>query len=149
MPSSYAALYYHLVWSTKYREPLIQPEWKDRLYAYIGGILRERECKLLVAGGIEDHVHLLCSLGREDSIRDTVQAMKTNSSKWLRTELRPHFHWQDGYGAFSVSPSAIAPVDGYIRNQEEHHRKLTFEEEMLAIFKACGIECDPRFFERR
>ena len=148
MPSSYAALYYHLVWSTKHRAPLIQPEWKDRLYAYMGGILRESECKLLVAGGMEDHVHLLCSLGREDSIRDTVQAIKTNSSKWLRSELSPNFHWQDGYGAFTVSPSALVPVEHYIRNQEEHHRKLSFEEEMLAIFKACGIECDMRFFER-
>jgi putative transposase len=148
MPSSYAALYYHLVWSTKHRAPLIQPEWRDRLYAYMGGILRERGNKLLIAGGVEDHVHLLCSLGREDSVRDTVQTIKTNSSKWLRSELSHNFHWQDGYGAFTVSPSALAAVERYIRNQAEHHRAHTFEEEIRAISKACGIECDPRFFER-
>src|ERR1035441_3721340 len=129
MPSSYAALYYHLVWSTKLRTQFIQPAWKDRLYAYMGGILREQGNKLIVAGGMDDHVHLLCSLGRENSIRDIVQTIKTNSSKWLRSELSPNFRWQDGYAAFTVSPSAIPSVERYIRNQEEHHRKRTFEEE--------------------
>ena len=148
MPSSYASLYYHFIWSTKNRQPLIQSEWKDELYGYIGGIVRNEGNKLLAAGGIDDHIHLLCSLGRDSTIKDVARTIKTNSSKWLRDGHSPLFHWQDGYAAFSVSYSALSSVDRYIQNQEEHHKELTFEEEMRAIFKKCGMEFDERFFEK-
>jgi putative transposase len=147
MPSSYAALYYHFIWSTKHRAPLIEAEWEDRLYGYIGGILRGQGNVLLVAGGVEDHIHLLCSLGRESTIKDVVQIIKTNSSRWIRDNFNLAFHWQDGYAAFTVSHRLLPDVERYIRNQKEHHRKATFEEEMKEIFKLCGIEVDPRFFQ--
>ncbi len=146
MPSSYAALYYHLIWSTKERQPIILPEWEERLYAYIGGILRTEKNKLLLAGGTADHIHLLCSLGREQSIRDVVRTIKTNSSKWIRDSLLANFRWQDGYGAFSVSHTALPSAERYIRNQKAHHRKKTYEEEMREVFKMCAIEFDDRFF---
>jgi putative transposase len=148
-PSSYSALYYHLIWSTKYRTPLIQPEWKDDLYAYIGGIVRNEGNKLLKAGGTSDHIHLLCSLGRESTISDILRAIKTNSSKWVRETLAPNFQWQDGYAAFSVSRGAIPDVERYLANQEQHHATISFEDEMRRIFKQCGIEFDERFFEKR
>jgi putative transposase len=147
VPSSYSALYYHLIWSTKHRHPLIASEWQERLYAYTGGVVRNLPgCKLLVAGGIEDHVHLLCSLSRDSNVQDVVRTIKTNTSKWIREALLPGFHWQDGYAAFTVSYTALASVEHYIRNQREHHRVKTFEEEMREIFKLCGIEVDERFF---
>jgi putative transposase len=147
MPSSYAALYYHLIWSTKLRKPLIQSEWKDRLYGYLGGILREQGNILLVAGGVDDHIHLLCSLQRDSTIMDVVRTFKTNSSRWIRESSSPDFRWQDGYAAFTVSHQALAAVEQYIRNQKEHHKKKSFEEEMREIFRLCGITFDPRFFE--
>jgi len=148
MPSSYAALYYHPIWSTRQRSPLIRPEWSDDLYAYIGGIFRNQGNRLLVAGGVADHIHLLCSLQRDSVVMDVVQTIKTNSSKWLREGHSPSFRWQDGYAAFTVSHGALAAVERYIRNQAEHHKKLTFEEEMREIFQRCGIDIDERFFNQ-
>ncbi len=148
MPSSYASLYFHIIWSTKGRSPLIQHEWKDRLYAYIGGILRSEGLKLIKAGGVEDHIHIVCSLNRDSVIKDVVRIIKTNSSKWIREEFSPNFHWQGGYAVFSVSYSALPDVERYLDGQVEHHKKVSFEEEMRAIFAKCGIEVDDRFFEK-
>ena len=127
MPQSLASLNFHLVFSTKNRQPLIDPEIQERLYEYIGGILRAEKSVLLAAGGMPDHVHLLVSLSRELSIADTLRLVKANSSKWVH-ETFPHrqnFGWQAGYGAFSVSFSNLPEVKKYIAGQAEHHRIRT------------------------
>ena len=111
MPQSLASLNFHLVFSTKNRQPLIGGEIRSRLYEYLGGILRAEKSVLLAAGGMPDHVHLLVSLSRELSIADTLRIVKANSSKWIHGMFpdRHQFTWQSGYGAFSVSHSNISP----------------------------------------
>jgi REP element-mobilizing transposase RayT len=147
MPQSYAALYCHFVFSTKNREPTIAADLQPRLFAYIGGTLRDIKCVLLAAGGIEDHVHLLVSLSREVSVAQTVREIKANSSRWVH-ESFPQlqaFAWQNGYGAFSVSRSQLDPVKAYLANQREHHRKRTFQQEFIALLKKHDIEYDERY----
>ena len=147
MPASYASVYVHLVWSTRYREPLISPVWSSDLYAFIGGILRQRRMKLLAVGGVEDHIHLLCSLDRGIAISDLARAIKANSSHWVRENQVPRFHWQDGYGCFSVSYSNLASVEHYITHQREHHHAQSYEAEMRRFFTACSMEVEDGFFE--
>jgi REP element-mobilizing transposase RayT len=147
MPQSFASLSCHIVFSTKNRLPMIAPELQPRLFAYFGGILPEKKCVLLAAGGVEDHVHLLVSLGREVSVAEVVRLLKANSSKWLH-ETEPSlqaFAWQAGYGAFSVSQSNLDVVKHYLANQAEHHRGRTFQEEFLEFLRRHQIEYDERY----
>lgn len=145
MPQSYVCLPIHVVFSTKNRAPLIQTEWEERLYSYIGGILREEKCVLLAAGGMPDHVHLLVSWSKECSVADVLRVIKTNSSKWIHETLHADFAWQSGYGAFAVSQSNLDSVKTYIANQKEHHRKMSFKEEFVALLKKHGIPYDERY----
>ena len=149
--STYTNLVFHIVYSTKYRKPIIDPIWQDDLYGYIGGIIREHKGVLLKIGGIADHVHLMAKLSPTLAISDLLRVVKANSSKWVnqRSEIKRKFEWQPGYGAFSVSESQIPVVANYIANQEEHHRRQTFEEEFISILKRHNIEYDPQYvFER-
>jgi REP element-mobilizing transposase RayT len=147
MPQSFAALYCHIVISTKNREPVITPELQPRLYAYIGGTLRESNNVLLAAGGIADHVHLLVSLSREASVAVTVREVKANSSRWIHeTFAEQHsFAWQTGYGAFSVSCSQLEVVKTYLANQERHHRRKSFQQEFISFLRRHGLEYDERY----
>jgi REP element-mobilizing transposase RayT len=147
MPQSLAALYCHVVFSTRNREPLIDPEWEDRLYGYVGGILGNRKCLLLIAGGMPDHVHLLVSLARTWSVADLVRDVKSNSSAWIHEEIPDmrHFSWQDGYGAFSVSVSQLDAVRKYVAGQKEHHARQSYQDEFRAILKRHGVEYDERY----
>jgi REP element-mobilizing transposase RayT len=147
MPQSYVCLPIHVVFSTKNRAPSIQLEWEARLYEYIGGILREEKCALLAAGGMPDHVHLLVSWSKERSIADVLRVVKTNSSRWIHEAIpgQTDFSWQSGYGAFAVSQSNIDTVLRYIANQKEHHRKMSFQEEFVALLKKHGIDYDERY----
>ncbi|HEX4031785.1 MAG TPA: transposase [Terracidiphilus sp.] len=111
------------------------------LYAYLGGIARSEGFPLITAGGTADHIHLLFTLPATQSLAATVQKLKGSSSRWMG----PGFSWQEGYGAFSVSPSQVPVVKKYIRNQERHHRKRCFEEEFTALLHSCGIEYDARY----
>jgi putative transposase len=147
MPQSFAALYCHIIFSTKHREPLISREVQPRLFAYIGGGLRDEGNVLLAAGGMPDHVHLLVSLKRQTSVAEVVRLVKANSSGWVHQtipELRG-FAWQNGYGAFSVSTSALPAVKHYLAGQEEHHRTRTFQEEFVEFLKKHEIEYDERY----
>ena len=149
--SSFTNLLFHIVYSTKYRRPLIRSGWQDELYAYFGGIIREHKGILLRSGGVSDHVHLLAKLSPTIAVSDMLRLLKTNSSKWINDNYHtaPRFEWQPGYAAFSVSESQAATVKQYIDNQEEHHRTRSFEEELLAMLDRHGIEYDPRYvFER-
>jgi REP element-mobilizing transposase RayT len=147
MAGKHLSMLVHFVWSTSNREPWISHEWRDPLYAYIGGIMNNKRAKLLAAGGIYDHIHLYASLPSTVSIADFVNAVKSNSSRWIH-ESYPKaraFAWQEGYGAFSVSKSQEAKVIHYINEQEEHHSKRDFKEELLDLLEKHGIGYDERY----
>ncbi len=146
MPQSYAALYCHIIFSTKHREPMISRELQPRLFAYIGGGLRDEGNALLAAGGMPDHVHLLTSLTRQTSVAEVVRLVKANSSGWIHETFPPMrgFAWQAGYGAFSVSASAVPAVKRYLAGQEEHHRTRTFQEEFVEFLRRHEIGYDER-----
>lgn len=146
MPQSFASLHCHIVFSTKHREPTIEPEIQPRLFEYIGGILRNHSCRLIAAGGIPDHVHLLVSLGRTLAVADAVRLIKSNSSGWMHEELAlPEFHWQNGYGAFAVSYSNIGAVKTYLANPEHHHRRDSFQDEFRELLRRHDLEWDERY----
>jgi putative transposase len=146
MSQSFAALFVHLVFSTKRREPRLDDELSPRLYAYFGGILRNHDCQLVAAGGMPDHVHMLIALGRTKTISETVRVVKANSSSWMHSELRrTDIGWQDGYGAFSVSQSNLPQVEDYLAHQAEHHKRQTFQEEFLALLNRHGLSWDERY----
>jgi putative transposase len=149
MPDTYTQLRYHLVFSTKNRMPAISAQARDSLYDYMGGILRVNGGTLLVAGGMPDHVHLLAGWGTAISVARMVKLVKGISSRWMNE--RPEAtsggsFWQAGYGAFSVSASKVPDVRAYILNQEEHHRKVSFQEEYMALLRKHGVDFDPKDF---
>lgn len=137
----------HFVWGTQGRRSWIRPEWKDRLYGYIGGVLRHRKCVMLAAGGVDDHIHVLASLPATVTLSDAASAMKSNSSRWIHETVPQSegFAWQEGYGAFSVSKSAEQAVTAYIHHQEEHHARQKFTEEFVALLDRHGIPYDERY----
>ena len=144
---SYAKLHYHIVFATKGRRPLVTGAVLPRLVKYLGGIVRGSKGKLLEANGPEDHLHLAVMLHPQTAVSDLVCDIKANSSRWVQ-ETFPDmcsFAWQDGYAAFSVSHSALGSVIDYIRNQREHHRKITFKEELIALLNRHEIEFDQRY----
>ncbi len=147
MPQSFACLHYHLIFSTKHRQPLLTPEISERLFAYIGGILRNHKGTLLAAGGMPDHVHLLAGISKEMSISEAMRIIKANSSGWIHETFlgQQCFAWQEGYGAFTVSYSLMDTVRDYIARQEEHHRVKTFQEEFLAFLQRHGLEYDEKY----
>jgi putative transposase len=147
MPQSLVSLTNHVVFSTKNREPFIDADLVPRLYGYIGGIVQNTKSVLLAVGGIEDHVHLLVSLGRTTSIADFIRNVKTNSSLWVHETFpeRSAFGWQSGYGAFSVSKSVIPRVKDYIAIQRDHHRRETYQEEFLRFLREHDLEYDERY----
>lgn len=137
----------HFVWSTKHRQSLIAPAWQENLYAYLGGILRNNGAVLIQAGGMPDHVHLLASLPSTLTLAKTVNLLKSNSTTWVHDEIQggSEFRWQEGYGAFSVSKSAEARVVEYIANQQQHHSRISFQDEFVALLKRHEIEYDERY----
>ena len=137
----------HLVYSTKHRKPWIPAETRDGLYAYQGGIFNEWDSPALVIGGTEDHVHALFSLSKNHALMKIVEEVKKGSSKWMKVEGPGNndFQWQSGYAVFSVSQSNVVEVKRYIANQEEQHRRMTFEDELRALFGRHGIEFDERY----
>ncbi|MCA1630941.1 MAG: IS200/IS605 family transposase [Acidobacteria bacterium] len=144
MPHTFANLLTHIVFSTKDRAPLIKPETRPRLHAYLGGIVREEQGTAFAVNGTADHVHLLVSLPPALSLADAMRVLKTNSSRWMNAAQRAPFAWQSGYGAFSVSRSNAGAVSQYIARQEEHHRKISFREEFIAFLRKHEIEFDER-----
>jgi REP element-mobilizing transposase RayT len=129
---------------------MIDGELESRLFPYLGGIARENRMKALAIGSTHDHIHALLSLPATMSFAKAVQLIKGGSSKWLHDALAKHrkFAWQEGYGAFSVSPSQLARTIAYINNQKEHHRKWSFEEEFIQLLDKHGIAYDKRYVFR-
>jgi REP element-mobilizing transposase RayT len=148
MPQSLAQVYLHLVFSTKNRQPFLQDAAiRDELHNYLGGTCNNLDCPVLRVGGIADHVHILCRLGRTIAIADLVQELKRTSSQWLKTKspALADFYWQHGYGAFSISPKHVDPLRDYIAHQEEHHRTVSFQEELRRLLTKYGLEWDERY----
>jgi REP element-mobilizing transposase RayT len=133
------------VFSTKDRENLVPKALQARLYAYIAGICKSNDMLAFAIGGMENHVHALFRLPPTMNLARAVNLLKTNSSNWMNEQQSTRFAWQKGYGAFSVSSSNISKVVKYIDNQEMHHRKMTFEEEYIALLKKHGVPFDPKY----
>jgi REP element-mobilizing transposase RayT len=149
MPQSLAKVLVHLVFSTKHRTPWLRDRGLcSELYAYAATILRDTvDSPAILINGVEDHMHILHSLSRKFAIQDVVKECKTETTKWIKkqsTDLAD-FHWQNGYGIFSVSLSNIEAVKAYIANQEEHHRRMTFQDEFRELCRRHGIEIDERY----
>src|ERR1035437_598587 len=144
---SYISSYFHCVFSTKERRRLITPELRDRLWPFLGGIARQKKMKAIEIGGVEDHAHILLSLPSAMAVSKALQLIKGGSSKWIHEMFPEHreFAWQDEYGAFSVSVSQLDKTIEYIKGQEAHHRKITFQEEFLELLKKHRIEYDERY----
>ena len=137
----------HCVFSTKERRPFITPELHARLYPYIGGIAKKHNMRLIAAGGIEDHGHLLLSLPKIFDISKAMQLIKGGSSKWVHDSFPEHrfFEWQEGYGAFSISVSEKARTIRYIENQPEHHKKIDFQTEFISFLDAHEMEYELQY----
>lgn len=147
MPQSLVKNLVHLVYSTKHRTPCLDAELQPRLWSYQAGILQKWDSHALIIGGLDDHVHLLFALSKNHALIKIVEEVKKGSSIWLK-EQAPHladFHWQNGYGAFSVSESNAPAVHTYIQNQAEHHRTMSFQDELRELFRRHGIEFDERY----
>jgi REP element-mobilizing transposase RayT len=148
MPQSLSRIYLHLVFSTKNRTPYLKDKaLRGKLHAYLAGTCHNLESPSLLVGGVEDHVHILCRFSKNLSVAQLVRELKRESSKWIKTlspDLRS-FHWQQGYGAFSISPSHVEILKKYIANQEEHHRRVPFQDEFRRLLKKYGIEYDERY----
>ena len=147
MTHTYSKTFFHLIWSTKNRKPLIDPTVKPLLYSYINGIIEKKKCKLHLINGMPDHVHLLVSLPLTMTVPELVQQTKVSSTRWLRGQFNQtkEFSWQEGLGAFTVGYSNFNDVKKYIENQEHHHRTMTFEEEYLSFLNKLNIPYDKRF----
>jgi len=147
MANTYSQLFYHLVFSTKGRIKLIEPEIEDRVWSYIGGVALKHNLTSLKVGGIEDHIHALIMTKPVVAPYQIPRWLKGDSSEWIHTEFPTinNFNWQDGYGLFSVSKSCVPSVIEYIENQREHHNVQTFEEEYISLLKLHRIEYDERY----
>jgi putative transposase len=145
MPQSLARILVHLVFSTKNREPLIQADHRDSTFAYLAGTLNAIDCPAIIVGGMPDHVHLLFAMARTMSLSKVVEEVKKASSKWAKEHVHPNFFWQNGYGAFSVSPSNMDTVRAYIATQEEHHRVRTFEDEFRELLRRHELHWDEHY----
>ena len=147
MPQSLSSILVHIIFSTKNREPFITPTVETELHPYMATIFRQVKSPSLCIDGTADHVQILFSLARVITIADLVEEVKTNTSKWIKTKGREfrNFHWQKGYGAFSIGQSNVSKLRRYIRNQKQHHRRITFQGEYRKFLAAYGIDYDERY----
>jgi len=147
MAHTYTNILIHALFSTKDRQPWLTPEIRDETFCYLGGTINEMGGQSLLVNGPRDHVHMLFVQPRTLSIAALMEKVKSHSSGWVKERWpnQRHFAWQTGYAAFSVSKSHVEQVERYIENQEEHHRKISFQEEVVAFLKKQGVEYDPRY----
>lgn len=147
MSQSLSKIYVHLIFSTKGREPLLPAALRPRVHAYLATVMKNFDSPAVKIGGTSDHVHILFRQSRNDALAETVEEVKTSSSKWIKTLGRTltTLRWQNGYGAFSVSPSAVEEAAPYVSQQEEHHQVVTFQEEYRKFLERYGVEYDERY----
>lgn len=150
MPGTFSQIYIQVVFAVKGRESLIGSSWEEELYKYISGIVRNKEQKMLAINGTQDHIHFLIGMKPSCCLSDLVREIKKSSNEFIREKhfTQFKFQWQEGYGAFSYSHSAMDQVIGYIQNQKEHHKKCSFREEYTSLLKKFQIEYkDEYLFE--
>jgi REP element-mobilizing transposase RayT len=148
MPQSLSQILLHVVFSTKDRRPLLRDRaFRDEMHRYLGGILNGLDCPSLIVGGVEDHVHLLCALSRTRAPADLVKEVKRNSTAWIKTRAPEFagFAWQAGYGIFSIGYSQLEDVRRYIAGQEEHHQKVTFQDEFRRLLQRYAVSYDEAY----
>ena len=145
--STYTQIFYHIVFATKHREPLLDQPHRDDFYRFTWGLLNKRQCHLYRIGGIEDHVHILTSLHPTIALSDLVKEIKTASSAWIKGQgVFPRFtHWQDGYGAFTHALPEKERLIEYIKNQELHHQRETSHDEYKRLLTEASLEWDERY----
>lgn len=148
MPSTYISLYVHVIFSTKHRTPALGGELAGRTHQYLGGILRSLQVHPVRIGGVEDHVHLLFSMKSTHRIADIIREAKKASTAWLRNDMNKlNFEWQEGYAAFSEDLKQIQTLETYIVNQRDHHRTLSYLDELVALLHEAGVTYDLRYLD--
>ena len=147
MPQSLAKIYLHIIFSTKNRKDILRSDIEDELYKYIAGIMKNLNCTAIIIGGTTNHLHILNIFSRTISISEMVGTIKKESSKWIKTRGKKYnkFHWQNGYGVFSIAHSQVEAVKKYIENQKEHHKKMTFQEEYRKFLHKYNVEYDEKY----
>jgi len=147
MAQTLTSLLVHLVFSTKNRADQITPEVEPKLFAYIGGILKNEKSVLLASGGTMNHVHLLVSQSKNVALSELVKEIKQSSSKWIKTQGKEFadFHWQEGYGAFTLGQSQVETLRGYLAKQKVHHQKQSFEDELREVLVRYEVDYDERY----
>lgn len=147
MPQSFSNTRIHIIFSTKHRQPFIDNNIEQPLFGYIGQICNELKCKTIIVGGYKDHIHIFCNLYRPLSQSDLVKEIKTNSSRWMKTQGQEYedFYWQDGFATYSVSQSQSDNLIAYIKNQRQHHEKKTFKEEYREFLELNNLEFDEKY----
>ncbi len=149
MANTYTQLFYHVVFSTKHRLRSISKEQREHLYGYIWGIHRNLKCHLYRIGGVEDHVHVLTSIHPTLALADYIGEVKSSSTGWIRREgiFRDWPGWQDGYSALTASFDDKNPLIEYIKDQEEHHKTVSFIDDLKALLERAGVDYDPKYLE--
>ena len=147
MPQSLSKVYVHITFSTKNRQNLIDDNIKVSLYEYIGGVCKGLECNPVKVGGHKNHIHVLCILSRKVAQMKLLEEIKKRSSKWIKTKSQSYsnFYWQDGYGIFSINPTEIDKVIDYIKEQDKHHKHMSFQDEFKDFLKKYKVEYDERY----
>ena len=147
MPQSLVKNYIHIVFSTKHRNDFIDVDIENELFSYIAFLCKDFDSTAIQIGGTDNHIHILCLLSRKIALMKLIQEVKSHSSKWIKTKGKKYedFFWQDGYGAFSVSPKNIFTVTQYIKNQREHHKEFDFKTELINYYKKYDMEYDEKY----
>lgn len=147
MAQSLSKIYMHLIFHIKYTSVEVRSSDRDRLYAYIGSVIKLNESIPIIINGTNDHIHILCMMSKNIALAKLVEEIKRHSSRWIKTldDYYKTFAWQGGYGGFSVSPSVYAKTKCYIENQQKHHEKNNFKEEYRLFLTEYGVEYDERY----
>ena len=147
MANTYDQIYLQIIFAVKYRRAVIDNVWKEKLFGVVGNLINEKNCKTIIVNGVEDHVHCLIGLKPVVAVSELMKTVKAKSSKYVNDHALTsnHFEWQDGYGVFSYSQSALDAVYKYIQNQEEHHKKQTFRNEYIGFLNKFKIDYDERY----
>ncbi|MBR6446397.1 MAG: IS200/IS605 family transposase [Prevotella sp.] len=146
MANTYTQIYMHIVFAVSRRESLISRKWEEELHGYLAGACRNRQHFVHAINGTADHVHLFIGMHPAESVSQLVQTLKVQSSRWINDRfMHGKFSWQSGFGAFSYSRSLVEPVVKYIENQKEHHRSITFQEELAEMFEKAGVKYVPAY----
>ena len=147
MANSYTQLYIQIIFAVKYREALLKKEWRKELFQYITAIVQNHRHKMMIINGVEDHVHMFVSMNPSQSVSELVREVKRSSAVWLKENKykKSRFQWQKGYGAFSYSQSQTERVINYIKKQEEHHKKISLQEEYKDFLKSYEVSFRDEF----